>query len=61
MHIGSGSLDATAFVEAMEVILSVAKQLPNLQFIDFGGGLGVPYRPDQNALDIPALGRTSVR
>ena len=56
MHIGSGSLDATAFVEAMEVILSVAKQLPNLKFIDFGGGLGVPYRPDDQALDIPALG-----
>lgn len=56
MHIGSGSLDASAFVEAMQVILSVAQELPHLEFIDFGGGLGVPYKPEQEPVDIAAIG-----
>jgi diaminopimelate decarboxylase len=40
----------------MNVILAVAEQLPHLRFIDFGGGLGIPYRPDQQPLDLAALG-----
>jgi diaminopimelate decarboxylase len=56
MHIGSGILDSEVYAQAMAVIIEVAKQLPNLQFIDFGGGLGIPYRTEQNALDIPAVG-----
>jgi diaminopimelate decarboxylase len=27
------------------------------EFINIGGGLGIPYRPDDNALDIRAMGR----
>ncbi|MFW5751019.1 MAG: diaminopimelate decarboxylase [Guyparkeria sp.] len=61
MHIGSGSLDAQAFIAAMEVILATAIQLPNLRFIDFGGGIGVPYRPDQQAIDLAELGATADR
>ncbi len=57
MHIGSNILDAEVFVEAMGVILGVARRLPNLRFIDFGGGIGVPYKPDQEAVDLPDLGR----
>jgi diaminopimelate decarboxylase len=57
MHIGSGFLDADAFVRACGVLLAVAERLPDLTFIDFGGGIGIPYRPDQQPVDIPALGR----
>jgi diaminopimelate decarboxylase len=56
MHIGSGILDAEVYVRAMAVLLGVAEQLPNLRFIDFGGGLGIPYREQQQAIDLPALG-----
>lgn len=56
MHIGSNVLDADAYRGAMAVILDVAAQLPNLAFIDVGGGLGVPYREDQAALDLAAVG-----
>ncbi|MDA3962006.1 MAG: diaminopimelate decarboxylase [Planctomycetota bacterium] len=56
MHIGSNVLEADKFVAAMEVILGVAKELKHLRFIDFGGGLGVPYREDQAALDLSTLG-----
>lgn len=56
MHIGSNILDADAFVAAMQVILGIAKRLPNLRFIDFGGGLGVPYKPEQKPLDLQRVG-----
>jgi diaminopimelate decarboxylase len=38
------------------VILSVAERLPNLRFVDFGGGIGIPYREGQPAVDLAALG-----
>lgn len=28
-----------------------------VSFIDFGGGIGIPYRPEEEPVDIPALGR----
>lgn len=56
MHIGSNVLDADTFVAAMEVLLAVAGRLEHLRFIDFGGGLGVPYRQGQAGLDLPRLG-----
>jgi diaminopimelate decarboxylase len=56
MHIGSGFLEATAFTKSCEVIFAIAAQLPNLQFVDVGGGIGIPYREEQMALDLPAMG-----
>jgi diaminopimelate decarboxylase len=61
MHIGSGILDADVYVRAMAVILSVAEKLPHLRFIDFGGGIGIPYRADQDAMDLARLGREASR
>jgi len=56
MHIGSGFLDATAFTKSCEVIFAIAAQLPHLTFVDVGGGIGIPYRESQAALDLPAMG-----
>lgn len=56
MHIGSGILDAEVYAKAMAVILDVAAKLPHLRFIDFGGGIGIPYHAEQQAVDLPALG-----
>ena len=57
MHIGSNVLNAAVYGQAMEVLLAAAGQLPHLQFIDFGGGLGVPYHEDQAPLDLAAVGQ----
>lgn len=58
-HIGSGVLDAHTYLAAVDVLASLveqyAAQLPHLQYVDFGGGLGVPYKPGQAALDLPSL------
>jgi len=56
-HIGSQILEVEKFLIAMEVLLRVAPSFPDLEFIDFGGGLGVPYRPKENLLAIKELGQ----
>jgi len=56
-HIGSQILEVDKFMIAMEVLLKVASKFPDLQFVDFGGGLGVPYRPEEKKLDIKELGQ----
>ncbi|MDG1860560.1 MAG: diaminopimelate decarboxylase, partial [SAR324 cluster bacterium] len=54
-HIGTGIYSAEPMLEAMEMILAVAEKFPDLEFIDFGGGFGIPYRPEQQALDMKDL------
>jgi diaminopimelate decarboxylase len=54
-HIGSQILDTSPFeVEAeklMTLVARIKRELGiSLQFVDFGGGLGVPYKPDDRAL-----------
>jgi diaminopimelate decarboxylase len=51
MHIGSQITDLTPFRDAFALLRELAGQLKqdgcNLEFINFGGGLGVPYRGDE--------------
>jgi diaminopimelate decarboxylase len=58
-HIGSGIREVSRFQEAMEVLLKVVRKhsMPDLEYINFGGGLGVPYRPTEEPLDLRAFGR----
>ncbi len=57
MHIGSGILELEPYIDAVEKLLSIAKRVHtevgiDFEFIDIGGGLGVPYRPDEKELDL---------
>lgn len=57
MHIGSGILEVKPFLLAAEKLLQIAKTIHEkldltFDFIDFGGGLGVPYRLEEKPLDI---------
>ncbi|MEM3479878.1 MAG: diaminopimelate decarboxylase, partial [Candidatus Bathyarchaeia archaeon] len=57
MHIGSGILNVEPFLLAAEKLLKIAGQICRslnitFEFIDFGGGLGVPYRPGEKPLDV---------
>lgn len=56
-HIGSGILQPEIFIKAMDVLLDVASAFENLSFIDFGGGIGVPYREDEARIDMRDLGK----
>ena len=57
-HIGSLFLDSTPFIESVKNLLDIARGFKNLQFIDFGGGFGIPYRKQsgENPLDLKQLG-----
>lgn len=57
MHIGSGILDVEPYIQAVEKLLSIAKRVHeevgvDFEFIDIGGGLGVPYKPEDKELDL---------
>jgi diaminopimelate decarboxylase len=59
MHIGSGILDPEPYALAVEKLLSIARRVHkevgiDFEFIDIGGGLGVPYRPEDPELDLNA-------
>ena len=56
-HIGSNILDAAVFLRAMNMLFDTAFQFPDLTHLDFGGGFGVPYRPDERALNMKTLGQ----
>lgn len=43
-HIGSLFMDDTPFLQAVDHFLTLAKKFPQLEFIDFGGGFGIPYQ-----------------
>ncbi len=56
-HIGSGILDPEPFKLAVQVLMDVAGRVHQeagvtFEFIDFGGGLGIPYTPEEGLLDI---------
>jgi len=55
-HIGSGILQPEKFIEAVDVLLDTAGRFESLQFIDFGGGIGIPYREDERRIDVQVLG-----
>jgi len=56
-HIGSQILEVRIFLKAMEALLRVAINFPGLKYLDFGGGLGVPYKPEEKSLDVQKLGK----
>jgi diaminopimelate decarboxylase len=58
-HIGSLFMDDAPYIGGVQNILHIAKQFPDLAFIDLGGGFGIPYyKQDGEArLDLKDLGR----
>lgn len=56
MHTGSDILDVNVFLQAAEILFNVARQFPRLDFIDFGSGFKVQYKPDDYFTDISLLG-----
>jgi diaminopimelate decarboxylase len=58
-HIGSLFLDGIPYLEGVQSLLRIASNFEGLEFIDFGGGFGIPYhkQDDQQRLDLKELGR----
>ncbi len=56
MHTGSDILDVGVFLKGAEILLDAAKNFKELEYIDFGSGFKVPYKPDDIFTDIEDFG-----
>lgn len=57
-HIGSLFMEGSKYLDSVDELLSIAENFPEIEFIDMGGGFGVPYRKQQGEkpLDVKELG-----
>lgn len=65
MHIGSGILDPSIYRIAAERLLDIAGKVARelgivFELIDFGGGLGIPYRPQEHAPELEVFAENLV-
>lgn len=54
-HSGSGILEPDNWEEVARALATAAKRFPKVRVLDLGGGLGVPERDEDKALDIQRL------
>lgn len=64
-HIGSGILDPEPFKLAIESTMNIAGLVHeevgiNFEFLDFGGGMGIPYTPYENIVDIDNFAKENI-
>lgn len=53
---GTGTNATQAFTQVIDTIISTAQQLPDWQYLDFGGGFGYPYQAGGVAFDWELFG-----
>ncbi len=56
MHTGSDILDIDVFMQAADILFNTAMGFANLEYIDFGSGFKVKYKPDDYETDIYSFG-----
>lgn len=58
-HIGSLFMNGANYIESVENVLANAKQFEALEFVDFGGGFGIPYKKQegQKRLELENFGK----
>lgn len=64
-HIGSGILDPEPFKLAIESTMDIAGKVHqelgiDFEFLDFGGGVGIPYTPDENIVDLDTFAKENM-
>jgi diaminopimelate decarboxylase len=60
--VASNELDINFFVETAKMLFELAVDIYiklgiKLEFVNMGGGIGIPYLPDQNPVDLKQLGK----
>ncbi len=53
---GTGTNATEAFTESIAAVLEAGKNLPDWEYLDFGGGFGYPYRADEAGFDWEEFG-----
>lgn len=54
-HAGSGIRTPAHWAEVATVLARLARQIPTIEHLDLGGGLGVPEKPGESPLDLQAV------
>lgn len=59
--VASNELDYTYFIETAEILFSLVKEIAQgldiaFEFVNLGGGIGIPYRPEDEAVDLIKTG-----
>lgn len=57
MHTGSDILDVGVFLRGSEILLEAAFHFKELEYIDYGSGFKVAYKPNDVSTDIEELGK----
>lgn len=60
-HIGSGVLDHKLYTEAIKKALEISTTFKEVEFVDIGGGIGIPYKPEQSNFDLNGFGKEITR
>lgn len=55
-HFASVTNATIAFTQVIDIVLATAQQLPNWEYLDFGGGFGYPYRRNGAAFNWEEFG-----
>lgn len=53
---GTGTNATTAFTQVIDTVIATAQQLPDWEYLDFGGGFGYPYHHNKTAFDWEIFG-----
>ncbi len=57
MHTGSDILDVEVFLKGAEILLDTARNFRQLEYIDYGSGFKVAYRPGDMETNIEEVGK----
>ena len=56
VHNSSSFLDLPVYKKTVERMFEIAQSFQGLEFIDFGGGITIPFHPDDTVIDFDAVG-----
>ena len=59
--VASNELDYTYFIETAEILFKLVREISKeldltFEFVNLGGGIGIPYRPEDEAVDLVKIG-----
>ena len=59
--VASNELDAKYFIETAHILFDLVAELSveldiEFEFVNIGGGIGIPYKPEEEAVDLVAVG-----
>ncbi len=60
--VASNELDPAYFIETARMLFEIAVQLKekfdiSLEFVNMGGGVGIPYKPEEKAVDLDSVSK----